>query len=228
MSLTGKYGYVDDAGKVREIEYGASRRGFEPAGKWFVDKNLSNSLLNNAKFQEAILMSHLQLWIMITIFHRLDQTKSMMANIEKILAFIIKMINTIPNQLRPTATSNPDSNRTQSKIPSQLFNVQKIIININLRHSSHNRVYRHNSSNHNTSLRIHSHNHSNKHSTNNKHLNQDNTNSINNSHNLISHRPKRIYSKDTQRPNSISTLGLTVFRTRDRVYLNNGKVLNVF
>lgn len=33
MSLTGKYGYVDDAGKVREIEYGASRRGFEPAGK---------------------------------------------------------------------------------------------------------------------------------------------------------------------------------------------------
>lgn len=29
----GKYGYVDDTGKVREIEYGASRRGFEPAGK---------------------------------------------------------------------------------------------------------------------------------------------------------------------------------------------------
>lgn len=28
----GKYGYVDDAGQLREIEYGASRRGFEPAG----------------------------------------------------------------------------------------------------------------------------------------------------------------------------------------------------
>ncbi|XP_013110215.1 uncharacterized protein LOC106089018 [Stomoxys calcitrans] len=28
----GKYGYVDDQGQVREIEYGASRRGFEPAG----------------------------------------------------------------------------------------------------------------------------------------------------------------------------------------------------
>uniref|UniRef100_A0A1A9W9H7 Uncharacterized protein n=1 Tax=Glossina brevipalpis TaxID=37001 RepID=A0A1A9W9H7_9MUSC len=28
----GKYGYVDDQGSVREIEYGASRRGFEPAG----------------------------------------------------------------------------------------------------------------------------------------------------------------------------------------------------
>ncbi|KAK7868518.1 hypothetical protein R5R35_004802 [Gryllus longicercus] len=28
----GKYGYVDDTGKVREVEYGASRRGFEPAG----------------------------------------------------------------------------------------------------------------------------------------------------------------------------------------------------
>lgn len=28
----GKYGYIDDQGKLREIEYGASRRGFEPAG----------------------------------------------------------------------------------------------------------------------------------------------------------------------------------------------------
>lgn len=28
----GKYGYVDDSGKLREVEYGASRRGFEPAG----------------------------------------------------------------------------------------------------------------------------------------------------------------------------------------------------
>jgi len=28
----GKYGYVGDDGKVREIEYGASKRGFEPAG----------------------------------------------------------------------------------------------------------------------------------------------------------------------------------------------------
>lgn len=28
----GKYGYVDDSGKVREVEYGASQRGFEPAG----------------------------------------------------------------------------------------------------------------------------------------------------------------------------------------------------
>ncbi|XP_014261373.1 gamma-gliadin [Cimex lectularius] len=28
----GKYGYVDDSGKVREVEYGASKRGFEPAG----------------------------------------------------------------------------------------------------------------------------------------------------------------------------------------------------
>ncbi|XP_037950302.1 altered inheritance of mitochondria protein 3-like [Teleopsis dalmanni] len=28
----GKYGFVDDQGQVREIEYGASKRGFEPAG----------------------------------------------------------------------------------------------------------------------------------------------------------------------------------------------------
>jgi len=30
--VKGKYGFVDDTGKVREVEYGASRRGFEPAG----------------------------------------------------------------------------------------------------------------------------------------------------------------------------------------------------
>lgn len=30
--VVGKYGYVDDTGNVREVEYGASRRGFEPAG----------------------------------------------------------------------------------------------------------------------------------------------------------------------------------------------------
>ncbi|XP_019761732.1 DNA-directed RNA polymerase II subunit rpb1 [Dendroctonus ponderosae] len=28
----GKYGYIDDTGKLREVEYGASQRGFEPAG----------------------------------------------------------------------------------------------------------------------------------------------------------------------------------------------------
>ncbi|KAG7213080.1 hypothetical protein KM043_002409 [Ampulex compressa] len=28
----GKYGFVDDSGNVREVEYGASRRGFEPMG----------------------------------------------------------------------------------------------------------------------------------------------------------------------------------------------------
>lgn len=29
----GKYGYVDDAGKVRVVEYGANRYGFQPAGE---------------------------------------------------------------------------------------------------------------------------------------------------------------------------------------------------
>ncbi|XP_022909369.1 vacuolar protein-sorting-associated protein 36-like [Onthophagus taurus] len=29
----GKYGYIDDQGKLREVEYGATRRGFEPAGQ---------------------------------------------------------------------------------------------------------------------------------------------------------------------------------------------------
>lgn len=28
----GKYGFVDDTGNVREVEYGATRRGFEPVG----------------------------------------------------------------------------------------------------------------------------------------------------------------------------------------------------
>lgn len=32
----GKYGYIGDDGKVREVEYGASKqRGFEPAGEFF-------------------------------------------------------------------------------------------------------------------------------------------------------------------------------------------------
>lgn len=32
-SVQGKYGYVDDSGKLREVEYGASsKRGFEPQG----------------------------------------------------------------------------------------------------------------------------------------------------------------------------------------------------
>lgn len=39
----GKYGYVDDAGKVREIEYGASKRGFEPAGN---DINVAPPTIN--------------------------------------------------------------------------------------------------------------------------------------------------------------------------------------
>lgn len=30
--IVGKYGYIDESGKLREIEYGASRRGFEVAG----------------------------------------------------------------------------------------------------------------------------------------------------------------------------------------------------
>jgi len=40
----GKYGYVDDTGKTREIEYGASRRGFEPAGS---DINVPPPTVNN-------------------------------------------------------------------------------------------------------------------------------------------------------------------------------------
>lgn len=28
----GKYGFVDDSGNIREVEYGATRRGFEPVG----------------------------------------------------------------------------------------------------------------------------------------------------------------------------------------------------
>ena len=31
--VMGKYGYVDDSGKVRVVEYGANRYGFQPAGE---------------------------------------------------------------------------------------------------------------------------------------------------------------------------------------------------
>ncbi|KAI8130360.1 hypothetical protein FF38_00429 [Lucilia cuprina] len=42
----GKYGYVDDQGNVREIEYGATKRGFEPAGS---DINVPPPTLTNSK-----------------------------------------------------------------------------------------------------------------------------------------------------------------------------------
>nr|CAD7401215.1 unnamed protein product [Timema cristinae] len=41
----GKYGYVDDSGSVREVEYGASRRGFEPSGS---DINVPPPTLQNS------------------------------------------------------------------------------------------------------------------------------------------------------------------------------------
>ncbi|KAF6213998.1 hypothetical protein GE061_011727 [Apolygus lucorum] len=40
----GKYGYVDDAGKVREVEYGATKLGFQPAGS---DINVPPPTVNN-------------------------------------------------------------------------------------------------------------------------------------------------------------------------------------
>lgn len=43
--VQGKYGYIDvDSGKLREIEYGASRRGFEPQG---TDINVPPPTVNN-------------------------------------------------------------------------------------------------------------------------------------------------------------------------------------
>ncbi|XP_055616483.1 activating signal cointegrator 1 complex subunit 2 homolog [Toxorhynchites rutilus septentrionalis] len=45
--VQGKYGYVDDAGKLREIEYGASKRGFEPAG---TDINVPPPTLTNNQY----------------------------------------------------------------------------------------------------------------------------------------------------------------------------------
>ena len=42
--VVGKYGYVDDTGRLREVEYGASKRGFEPAGTGI---NVAPPTLNN-------------------------------------------------------------------------------------------------------------------------------------------------------------------------------------
>jgi hypothetical protein len=42
--VVGKYGYVDDTGSLREVEYGASKRGFEPAGTGI---NVAPPTLNN-------------------------------------------------------------------------------------------------------------------------------------------------------------------------------------
>lgn len=38
--VKGKYGYVDDVGKVRVIEYGATKNGFAPAGEGNYPTNL--------------------------------------------------------------------------------------------------------------------------------------------------------------------------------------------
>ena len=45
----GKYGYLDDTGSLREVEYGASRRGFEPAGQGIevAPPTLTNNNNNN-------------------------------------------------------------------------------------------------------------------------------------------------------------------------------------
>uniref|UniRef100_A0A182N0S3 Uncharacterized protein n=1 Tax=Anopheles dirus TaxID=7168 RepID=A0A182N0S3_9DIPT len=45
--VQGKYGYVDDGGKLREIEYGASNRGFEPQG---TDINVPPPTLSNNNY----------------------------------------------------------------------------------------------------------------------------------------------------------------------------------
>ncbi|XP_055586851.1 activating signal cointegrator 1 complex subunit 2 homolog [Uranotaenia lowii] len=45
--VQGKYGYIDDGGKLREIEYGASKRGFEPAG---TDINVPPPTLTNTNY----------------------------------------------------------------------------------------------------------------------------------------------------------------------------------
>lgn len=45
--VQGKYGYIDDGGKLREIEYGASKRGFEPAG---TDINVPPPTLSNNNY----------------------------------------------------------------------------------------------------------------------------------------------------------------------------------
>lgn len=49
----GKYGYIDDQGQLREVEYGAtSGRGFEPAGKKLKKKNSfikTNSFMNTTR-----------------------------------------------------------------------------------------------------------------------------------------------------------------------------------
>lgn len=149
----------------------------------------------------------------------------MTANTERIQAFTIKTINTIQSRLRPTA-SHPDSNRTHSKMISQLFNsVQKITIQINSnhKHSNHNRVSKRNSSSHNSNLRVSNSNLNSNHNTSNNPLNRD-SNSINNNH-LISHHRRQIYSEDIQQLGLILTPVHTVFRTLDStISLINGKV----
>ncbi|KAJ8674669.1 hypothetical protein QAD02_010455 [Eretmocerus hayati] len=56
--VKGKYGYLDDSGKVRVVEYGADKYGFQPAGDGitvapptYVDETTSKEALEAEKYQ---------------------------------------------------------------------------------------------------------------------------------------------------------------------------------
>ena len=57
--VKGKYGFVDDGGKVRVVEYGADQYGFQPSGEGItvapptlVDETTSKEALEAAKYQD--------------------------------------------------------------------------------------------------------------------------------------------------------------------------------
>ncbi|KAK0174998.1 hypothetical protein PV327_008783 [Microctonus hyperodae] len=57
--VKGKYGFVDDAGKVRVVEYGANQNGFQPAGEGItvapptlIDETTNKDVLQSQNFQD--------------------------------------------------------------------------------------------------------------------------------------------------------------------------------
>ena len=57
--VKGKYGFVDDSGKVRVVEYGADQYGFQPSGEGItvapptlVDETTSKEALEAQKYQD--------------------------------------------------------------------------------------------------------------------------------------------------------------------------------
>lgn len=100
----GKYGYVDDTGKVREVEYGASNRGFEPQGKLLYFIHLNGFRNHNIFIKPSIIFQfiiHLSDTKTASHTHP-HQTRALSENIDNVIDNFLLIEN------QPITTINSD------------------------------------------------------------------------------------------------------------------------